>query len=307
MFIRLVFAWGMLVGSGGVAWAAKPPAGYVEMSGVQKREYHAANRNPNGKPSHLAVNVCMSALAGLGMVFSSYSKETLNSPSGLANTAWRKLFGKALHREGVVAPGEVTLKAPLLGLEPGTYPVTYRLSLANPYSTHLPGMWFRPGLLVMFHVDGKEDVNWFTMPQRGLDGFPVDINPFSVDMTHWLDLPDTMLQVISSLTLGRAAADVLTQYIDPPQNQVSGTRVREDSKVVFLVPTSEARAAYDGTWGTGFFERMMKMSVAERMPLYELCDEDDAILGNAVILDRWLFPSQVWFAQHRGFDTFRPN
>ncbi len=297
-----------LVGFDSRLLAAESPVGYLEMSALEKRAFHASKVNSGYRLPMLPIRACSQGVAALGFISKRYIREAIESPSGYAVKGWRKYFGRAIHRDGVKAPGRVELHEPLLGLAAGGHPVTYRYSLANPYNPHIPGMAFRPGLLIMFHQDGKKDVNVFLMPPNGLDGFPTEVNPFRV-LTPWLDKPKSLsVRMLAAATFQRAVGNVFTQFIDPPVNVESETtdRQRVGSARLELQPFDYWVDAYSRSQGKNFFDRLRSLEVQKgAIPMFSLIIADKngtRTVGRASLSGNWEFPSDIWFAQHEGFD-----
>jgi hypothetical protein len=296
-------------------WAAAPPDGYIEMTAVQKRDWHATRAvetdHIDNLPS-LPKVVCKQTLAALGFLYKWYMEETLREPSGFPIDTWRRLFGKAIHSRGVTAPGSIEIRENELGLKPGNYPVTYRFSLANPYVLGVPFSQFRPGLLVIFHRDGEKDLNLFLMPSRGLRGYRLPINPFSVPYTNWLEKPGLVLRTIAAFTFGRVALDPYTQLTDSnletnfsPDDPE--TPSRETSARMIFDPESSWIPRYRSTGAFNFMKRFSRMVFPKGEKLFEISSEKEGgprqAVGSAHIEGPWIASKHgdTWIAEHMGF------
>jgi hypothetical protein len=283
---------------------------YVAKSALAKRAWHREMAGATNQANHLPGLVevtCKQTLALAGFAFPSYLQKTMSSPSGYPTDLWRRLFGKAIHSRGVTSPGTIVIPDDVGGLKAGTYPVTYRFSLANPYIPLIPMAEFRPGLLIMFHRDGEDDLNLLLMPRAGLRGFHFPINPFSISYTHWLDEPGLALRLIAKLTFGRVSQDIYSQFTDddlrlnfkPSQTNLPS---RETRRAFSFRPYPEWQTAYDRTTAFDFRKRFAEMTVGKHSPLF-LMSINDQKVGEAFIDDSWISSKHgdTWIAQHRGF------
>lgn len=285
------------------AHTATPPHGYVEMTAVDKRAWHqkAGQDTPYWLHPGTVRTACGQGVALLGFVSTRYLKQPFESGSGYADSFWRWLTGKAIHRHGPMAPGEVTLETSILGLPVGTHPVTMRYSLANVFIRGVSAGNFRPGLVVIFHRDGQEDVSLFVMPRNGLDGFATEQNPFSLNYTNALALPSESVQAIARRTFGRAVTDVFNQRI-------------EGATAVELTPHEGWAPLYDATRRGFFHDRLAAIPAPESAkPLFDLLTYDGSDtgartrIGVVSLTGAWVVSKHAdrWYVHHNGF-TVRP-
>ena len=153
------------------AEAGTAPPEYWHMSSAEKRDFHVSQglEFPHrfGQPGTIR-QVCTQGMALMGMVSKAYMTRTIEDRSGYPDDWWRYFFGKAVHTFGPMAPGEITINKPIFDIEPGTYAVTLRYSLANAYLPRVPGGDFRPGLVVIIHRDGDSTAEAPKMTLRKL-------------------------------------------------------------------------------------------------------------------------------------------
>ena len=277
------------------ATAAVTPAEYKRLTAAEKRAWHVTRglETPYrlGYPSTVR-QLCTQVLAAPALFSRGYMERTVQGESGYPEDLWRRLFGKAVHTFGPMAPGEVRLERPLMGLPAGTYPATLRFSLANTYLPRVPGGEFRPGLVVILHRDGAEaDVGIFTMPPSGLTGFSRAPNLFELTYTNFLDRPGEGILKLAAATFGLVAAEPLRQ---------------RDS--VLLEPEPGWANHYAQTRSFHFGRRLAELQVPEEgAPLFTMYDYSDRTRGAAVgtisQLGRWVNSrhANAWFVKHTGF------
>jgi hypothetical protein len=294
------------------SFGASPPAGYLEKSAEAKRAWHAEQALATQYRPNKWGAACVQSIALAGALPKAILSRTTSTGSGYADDWWRRTFGKMIHSVGVTAPGEIELTQNLLGLFPGRHPITYRFSLANPFVPYLPGGEFRPGLLVIVHVDGAEDRNLFLMPRAGLRGYREERNPFELIYTHRLDRPGWFLSTVAALTFGRVSSDPFTQFVDGSlgQNYREGEGnlpSRQVSPHIEFYGQSAWRAEYDAAPGKHFWDRFSAMVVRpDSAPMFEIAWVEDGmpvVVGNARITGKWRssLHGDGWFAQHKGF------
>ncbi len=282
------------------------PPGYHDASPQAKQEWHRKMALQTPSQPNRWIAACFQVNAMLGAISRNYLSRTVNAPSGYPEDGWRQAFGKAVHNHGVTAPATLELKEPFLGLEPGSHPLTIRFSLATP---RLPLAPYRPGFLVMIHRDGKEDLNLFVMPSKGLNGFRQEHNPFSYVYTNWLEKPGTFIRLLARLTFQRVVADPYTQYL-PVQGEPTAnfSSTRDNSVQLLLQPSKNLKQAYDTTPAREDFRtRLAGMEVdKDGTPLFQMTTviNGNAVpIGNIDLLAPWIssYHSDMWFAQHFGF------
>lgn len=304
-------------------FGANSPSQYIPLSAVEKRDFH----RERGLDTEMSTDQlsdtwsggCRQMIAFQTVLSPSQLRKTFVEPSGYASSnssdSVRRNYGKGIHSRGPMAPGEWELKEPLLGLSPGRHPVTYRFSFANPYVPLLPGATARPGFLIIVHRDGLPDMNLFVMPEKGLDGFRADRNPFHPERpyTNYLAKPSLPIRTVAALTFGQVVTDVYTQLVtrEPLRNYQVGEpnipsrdkgvrlelhpdrywykeyqdRANSDYRVILreIEVPEEGTRLFNGVWG---FENGKRFD-----------------LGEMTILGSWLNSnhSDEWFARHEGF------
>ncbi len=310
----------------GTCLEAKAPPGYLALSAQGKQTWQ---RNASTQTQYPVLpkpfNVlCRSLVAFPGAFFRSYMNRTLNEESGYpTDSFWRRIFGKAFHPYGMMAPGEVAFTQSMLGLPAGKHPVTFRMSLANAYVRGLPGQMSRPGLLVIFHGGvNQADINLFTMPEDGLIGFAGEVNMFGHPYSNWINAPTGLLKFLANLSFGRVTQDFTTQWIDEeaPQNFSDpsrvGSRTSGNTTQLFLEADPFWQMAYENTDPQGDYrQRLIDLAPMISDPLSPAtfiirgvrhidAEHNEALqVGTARVLAPWIASkhSDRWFAEHAGF------
>lgn len=286
---------------GSPALAGKTPDLYRHLTAAEKAQWHEAQAlaTPHflGYPGTIRM-ACWQLVAAAGFVSVRYLRRTTESGSGYADDFWRRLFGKSVHTFGPTAKGEVTLDEPLKWLPEGTHPATLRFSLANAYLPRMPGGEFRPGLMIAMHQNGsKEDVALFTMPPHGLDGTPKPQNPFTLEYTNSLKVPNARTQQLARLTFGRVVTNVLEQIVS------------DDFRSVYLKPVGDWARLYDRTVRKGAFG--LRLAAMPKPPTaidaFEMYAYDGTTAGRRIgtvrIAGAWVnsVHGNNFFWEHKGF------
>ena len=284
------------------AGAGTAPPEYWHMTSAEKRDFHVSQglKFPHrfGQPGTIR-QVCTQGMAVMGMVSKAYMTRTIEDRSGYPDDWWRYFFGKAVHTFGPMAPGEITINKPIFDIEPGTYAVTLRYSLANAYLPRVPGADFRPGLVVIIHRDGdKEDRGLFTMPPSGLTGFPKPVNPFSISFVNHLEGPGTSTQRLAAATFGRVVTNVYRQVVSPGFGSV------------LLKPIGPWQTRYDDAPGYQFGERLAAMQWTDGgEPMFDIYGYDGKAatveVGSISLLGPFVQSrhANAWFVPHYGFEA----
>jgi len=289
------------------------PDGYLSMTAHEKQRWHADEAKRTQYRPNIVVTSCQQSVALAGFGVKKFLDKTMSGGSGFADGVWRKLFDKPIHSVGVTTSGFLYLDQPFLDFPVAPIPVTIRYSEANPHLPYLPMAEHRPGLLVIFHRDGKKDRNLFLMPPDGLKGFSRRVNPFAITYTNWLNKPGLLLRTAAKLTFERVVSDPYTQYIESdldenfpygaPGNpsRATGTRLELQSDLTWM-------QRYDRTRGWTFWERLMEMGKFELSPMFTLLRDTGESgtpgrIGTLYIDGQWR-PSRhgdTWYAEHKGF------
>lgn len=318
---RIVF-WVFMIFCVQATFAAVAPPGYVELSAREKRAWHqeqllAGEYTPGGLFEPVAIGCAQ--LMGAQVGFSKRQlRKTLTESSGYPaeGSDWiRSTFGKGIHNRGPMAIGEWELLEPIMGLEPGIHPVSFRFSQANLFIRYLPGAEYRPGWVILIHRDGLPDMNLFMMPPNGLDGFSTERNPFSIKLySHWLNRPGLVISALSAISFGRIIDDPFTQIVtDEPLRNYSANELhiptRLNSKQITIHPTAPWENAYQSLRSENYRLRFSKLDVGNEHPaifrsnVYDANSETWRPLGEFRILSRFINSthSDRWMAQHQGF------
>lgn len=296
-------------------FAAVSPPGYLEMTALEKQRFHFVEgvRRPSGDLPGIIEIGCGQGVAALNYISADKMLRTFTEPSGYAGADdWiREHFGKGVHSRGPMASGTFVLSEPIMGLEPGEHPVTFRFSLAQPFVLIFGK--YRPGILVIIHRDGLPDMNLVLMPKDALTGYFVPPNPLALDYTHWLDKPWPHLRALGAMTFGRVVEDIYTQHVTdaPLQNYARGEQEkpsRQTSKQIIVTPDRYWADQYASRRGNDYRTKFSSLFVEPEQPpfLHATVRDPGGVsrrLGEFYLTSGWMnsIHADEWFAQHLGF------